>query len=240
MRIAIVSDIHGNLAALEAVVSDIAHKGVDAIVNLGNSLSAPLLPKETAQYLMAQQWTHWAGNHERQLLDVKDNSGESDKYARAQLSSVELDWIANFNIAEQWNADVLLCHGTPTSDVVTLLQVADMEADSKQINESLGEVSANLILCGHSHVARSVRTASGKVIVNPGSVGQPAYRDYFPHPQVIQSGSPDARYAIAENHNSERSSMLISVPYPHHQMVQLANLRQRQDWAHALETGYAL
>jgi predicted phosphodiesterase len=68
MRIAVVSDIHGNLPALEAVVADIARRGVDAVVNLGDSLSGPLLPLETAQFLMAQSWTHLAGNHERQVL----------------------------------------------------------------------------------------------------------------------------------------------------------------------------
>ena len=53
MRIALLSDIHGNLAALEAVVADIDRRGADRIVNLGDSLSGPLLPRETAQYLMA-------------------------------------------------------------------------------------------------------------------------------------------------------------------------------------------
>lgn len=66
MRIALVSDIHGNLAALEAVAADFKRRGVDAVANLGDSLSGPLLPLETAQFLMAQDWTHLAGNHERQ------------------------------------------------------------------------------------------------------------------------------------------------------------------------------
>ena len=68
MRIALVSDIHGNLPALEAVVEDIERRGVDAIVNLGDSLSGPLMPLETARFLMAQDWVQLAGNHERQLL----------------------------------------------------------------------------------------------------------------------------------------------------------------------------
>jgi predicted phosphodiesterase len=68
MSIAVVSDIHGNLAAIEAVAADIRRRGVDTVVNLGDSLSGPLLPRETAQFLMGQGWTHIAGNHERQLL----------------------------------------------------------------------------------------------------------------------------------------------------------------------------
>jgi len=53
MRIAIISDSHGNLPALESVVKDIGRRGANAVVNLGNSLSGPLLPLETAQFLIA-------------------------------------------------------------------------------------------------------------------------------------------------------------------------------------------
>jgi predicted phosphodiesterase len=53
-RISFVSDIHGNLPALEAVVKDIDRRGVDAVINLGDSLSGPLMPLETARFLMAQ------------------------------------------------------------------------------------------------------------------------------------------------------------------------------------------
>jgi Icc-related predicted phosphoesterase len=51
MRIAVVTDIHGNLAALEAVHRDIRRRGIDLIVNLGDSLSGPLLPRETAEFI---------------------------------------------------------------------------------------------------------------------------------------------------------------------------------------------
>lgn len=49
MRIAFVSDTHGNLTALEAVAADITRRGADRVVNLGDNLSGPLLPRETAQ-----------------------------------------------------------------------------------------------------------------------------------------------------------------------------------------------
>ena len=68
MRIAVVSDIHGNLAALQAVVADVQRRGVDRVINLGDSLSGPLLPLQTARFLMASGWLHLAGNHERQVL----------------------------------------------------------------------------------------------------------------------------------------------------------------------------
>ena len=84
MRIVLVSDIHGNLAALEAVVGDIGRRGVDQTVNLGDSVSGPLLPLETARFLMAAGWATIAGNHERQLLTQGPGPrGASDAYAFA-------------------------------------------------------------------------------------------------------------------------------------------------------------
>jgi putative phosphoesterase len=239
MRIAVVSDIHGNLSALMAVVADFTRRGgVDQVVNLGDSLSGPLLPQETAHYLMAQKdWVQLAGNHERQILNLHAKSSAVDIYAHAQLSYTELEWIASLPFVLQFNGDVLLCHGTPTSDVGCLLENADKAATLAEIAERLGDVEASLILCGHTHVPRSVRSA-GKLIVNPGSVGHPAYNDDHPYPHAIQSGSPDARYAIVEKHDGAWTASLISVPYAHHEMAQLARLRNRPDWEYALLTGY--
>lgn len=59
MRLALLSDIHGNLPALRAVMADLARRGVDRVVNLGDSLSGPLLPQATAECLMAQDWLVW-------------------------------------------------------------------------------------------------------------------------------------------------------------------------------------
>jgi predicted phosphodiesterase len=71
MRLAFVSDIHGNLAALDAVIADMSHRKIQCVVNLGDSLSGPLLPVETADRLQHLPWLHVAGNHERQVLNVK-------------------------------------------------------------------------------------------------------------------------------------------------------------------------
>lgn len=249
MRIALVSDIHGNLAALEAVAADFKRRGVDAVVNLGDSLSGPLLPLETAQFLMAQDWTHLAGNHERQILAVQAGAdaaagaigqahGASDLYAHAQLTRRELDWIGTLRPALQFAPDVFLCHASPHSDVVALLQNAERAAAAQEIEARLGPVDAALVACGHSHVARSVRSARGQLIVNPGSVGQPAYRDTHPYPHAIEAGSPDARYAIAERRDGVWQACLINVPYPHQAMAALATARARPDWAAALRSGY--
>ncbi len=242
MRIAVVSDIHGNLPALEAVVADFSRRGVDAVVNLGDSLSGPLLPRETAEYLMAQPWTQLAGNHERQILDTSMRRSVSDEYARSQLSQRELDWIADLGPRADYADDVLLCHGTPQSDLVYLLETVEpghlRVASAQEIDERLGATSAALIVCGHSHVPRSVRSPRGQLIVNPGSVGLPGYIAHEPYPHVVQNASPDARYAIVERDAGGWTSLLIAVSYDFGSMAELARRRGRTEWHRALLTGY--
>lgn len=240
MRIAIVSDIHGNLKALEAVVRDIERRSVDAVINLGDSLSGPLMPKETAQFLMAQNWTHLAGNHERQILELNDRSSKPDKFAHSQLSDIEFQWIASLPSVMQFSDDVLICHGTPSSDCTSLLQTAERNASSAEIESRLAGVNTNaaLILCGHTHIPRIVRARGGSLIVNPGSVGHPAFADNYPYPHVVETGSPDARYAIVEKRDGIWSTSLFSVPYDHVEMAALAKARDFADWESALLTGY--
>jgi len=243
MRIAVVSDIHGNLPALEAVVCDFTRRGVDAVVNLGDGLSGPLLPLQTAQFLMGQDWVHLAGNHERQVLTGGPGQwNASDEFAQSQLSSKELAWIASLKPTAQLSRDVFLCHATPNSDVEYFLETVEIAkvrvATLQEVDSRLGDVDATLILCGHTHVSRSVRSSKGQLIVNPGSVGMPAYNDIHPLAHVIETGSPDARYAIVEKAADTWCSGLIAVPYDHMSMARLAHDRKRDDWARALATGY--
>jgi putative phosphoesterase len=240
MRIAIVSDIHGNLPALEAVLRDVARRGVDRVVNLGDSLSGPLMVRETAQFLMAQDWVQLAGNHERQVL--AGAPGASDAYARSQLGAAELAWMATLKPSLWLSEDVLLCHGTPDSDITYFLESVEPGgmrlATGAEVDLRLGDVRADLVACGHTHLPRSVRASNGTLIVNPGSVGLPAYDDDHPVFHQVQNGSPDARYAIVEQVGGEWLSTLIAVPYDFRAMAELAARNGRPDWARALLTGY--
>ena len=87
-----------------------------------------------------------------------------------------------------------------------------------------------------------MRTASSLLIVNPGSVGLPAYDDNHPLPQShdhrIENGSPDARYAVVERVGDQWRCERISVPYDFEPMAALAGRHGRRDWAHAIRTGF--
>lgn len=243
MRIAIVSDIHGNLAALEAVAADIRRRGVDQVVNLGDNVSGPLLPRETASFLMSSGWLTLAGNHERQLLALTPGQGNlSDRYARSQLSDDMLAWLRTLQPSFRLNEAVFLCHGTPRSDGEYLLESLDGAstrlASPSEIAERLGDEHAAVIACGHTHVPRAVRTRSRQLLVNPGSVGLPAYSDDHPVFHAVETGSADARYAIVERSNQGWTAQHIALPYDHGSMAALALKNGRADWAHALLTGY--
>ena len=244
MRIALVSDIHGNLPALEAVVADIQRRGADEIVCLGDNISGPLLPRETAQYLMASGWTILAGNHERQVLAYESGKGgQSDGYAYSQLTSVEFAWLRSLQPQLMLNAEVILCHGTPRSDCEHLLEsVRDGRlsvASLAEITERIGDVLAPVVACGHSHVPRSVRLPSGSLCVNPGSVGVQAYTDDHPEYYVMELGTPDAHYAVIAKTKSGWTYESYAVPYDHESMAKLAKARGRLDWERALLSGYA-
>ncbi len=75
------------------------------------------------------------------------------------------------------------------------------------------------------------------LVVNPGSVGLPAYDDDHPYPHVIENGAPHARYAVLEKIRRGWLIDLRAVPYDHLAQAKVATRRQRPDWVHALATG---
>jgi len=142
----------------------------------------------------------------------------------------------------QIDGDVLLCHGSPRSDGEYLLDTVDCGrvrlATATEIDQRLSGVTAPVIACGHSHVPRTVKTATGQIIVNPGSVGLPAFDDLNPSYHMVETGSPDARYALLERRSSLWTVSMLSVPYDFESMAKLADQNGRPEWAHALRTGY--
>jgi len=99
-------------------------------------------------------------------------------------------------------------------------------------------VAQRLILCAHTHLARAVRLRDGRLIVNPGSVGSPGYRDVHPFPHVVEAGSPDARYAILELVGGAWQVTFRHVPYDHDAMAALARRNGQPELAAAIATGW--
>ena len=239
MRIAVVSDIHGNLLALRAVVADAG--AVDGWLNLGDIVSGPLWPEETAQWLIERGWPTIAGNHERQVLtQTRERMGLTDRYAAQRLSATSLGWLAALPGAMSPLAGLRCVHGTPGSDLQYLLETITpaglRPATDDEVVQRLGGLQAELLLCGHSHLPRDRRIGALRV-VNPGSVGLPAYDDIHPHPHVVETGSPHARYALVERLADAWSVNLRAVAYDWETAARQAEANGRGDWADALRSG---
>jgi predicted phosphodiesterase len=247
MRIAVLADIHGNLPALEAVLADIAGRGVEQIVTLGDHLSGPLLPAETAAFLMAQPWVQIGGNHERQLLAFDPATGGlSDGYAHRCLGQEHFAWLRSLPPVARLGDEVFLCHGSPRSDRELLLEAVALgrtqPATTVDLADRLAGETSPVVLCGHSHLPGSRRTARDQLLANPGSVGLPAYGDTDPKAghYVIENDSPDAHYALLERHATGWAETLVSVAYDFEPMARLAEHNHRPEWACALRTGRVL
>lgn len=243
MKIAAISDIHGNLFALDAVLADIAARGADLIVNLGDILSGPLLPAATADRLMALDLPTISGNHERQVLTMDPaDMGASDRYAFDTITAAHRRWLGGLPAVLRLTDEVFLCHATPHNDVDCYLEdIVEGElrpAALASIERRTGSCEASLILCGHSHIPRLAHLSSGAIIVNPGSVGIQAYEGHHPRPHVVEMGSPHARYALAEQSRAGWKVEFVAVPYDWDAASELARQRARPDWDRALRTGY--
>lgn len=244
MRFAVIADIHGNSDALEAVLSDIDALGISTVVNLGDHLSGPLDARRTIELLMERMYPSIRGNHDRWLIEQDPSEmGASDRAAYEQLAKHHLDWLKALPSSLTLFDEVLLCHGTPASDVSYWLErvEADGRVRSATIDEIEAEASgidAKLLLCGHTHIPRYVRLRDGRLVLNPGSVGCPGYDDDTPVYHQMQTGSPNASYAIAEKPGGDWLVTFRSVPYDNRRMVEMAKQKGRNEWADALATGW--
>jgi diadenosine tetraphosphatase ApaH/serine/threonine PP2A family protein phosphatase len=99
-------------------------------------------------------------------------------------------------------------------------------------------VMCRFVLCAHSHIPGAADTGE-KTIINPGSVGQPAYEDPSPPAHVSESGSPVARYAVLQVDGDRASFEHIAIPYDHIAAARRAEENQNPAWAYFLTTGYA-
>lgn len=236
MKIGVISDIHGNLRALEAVHAALKAESPDLILNLGDCVSGPLWPEETAAYLRAEGWPTVRGNHDRAVSWPDQKLGNSDAWTKPLLSEASIEWLQNLPITwDMQDGSLLACHGSPSDDTVFLLEEDDRDqfylSNNAQTLAKIGLASEALILCGHSHTPRCVRLSSGQTIVNPGSVGVQAFPDF------TITGSPHARFAILTKADNAWACQHRTIEYDCAASAQRARAKSPA-WAHCLATGF--
>lgn len=182
-RVAVLSDIHGVLPALEAVLAEPDVRAADAVVLTGDLLAGPQ-PAETLALLrgLGDRAVWVRGNADRELVELARTDGTADgreplpvdAWAAGQLNAADVEFLAglpaNARLEVSGLGPVLFCHATPRDDTEVVL------ADSRpgRWAEVLAGVDADVrtVVCGHTHMP-FVRLVHGVLVVNPGSVGMP-------------------------------------------------------------------
>ena len=236
--IAIIADIHGNRWALEAILADIDRRHITQIVNLGDSLLGPVDPVGTADLLIARNIPAIRGNDDRVLLAPPEQPSASQIFTRARLTEVHLAWLRALPTTAIVADELFLCHGTPTSDETYLLEEVSVSGialkNNADIRVLLANVTQPVVLCGHSHLSHTVYLSDGTLVVNPGSVGLPAYVD---DGGVIEAGSPHACYVLLTKTEHGWRVEHIALPYDWEEAASAARGHNRPDWATWVATG---
>jgi putative phosphoesterase len=244
IRIAVISDIHGNRWALEAVLNDIKKRKISKIVNLGDCLYGPLDPAGTADILLDLNVTTVSGNEDRIIIDKNNpNSSHTLDFVRKNLNQKQIKWLETLPFSTTAYDDLFMFHGTPDSDIEYLLLDVQKEKVSLEntadIITKLNSVKNKVILCGHDHTPNTFLLPDDRLIVNPGSVGLQAYTDDHPYPHIIETGSPHARYSVISQNSNGYLIENISVPYDWDKASKTARMNGRTDWAQWIKTGRA-
>jgi len=208
MKIGLISDVHGNLQALEAVLKHLDGMKVSAIWNLGDSTGYGANPEEVVQVLKNRGVVSILGNYDRKVLQIAQNGLEQPKkslkrlafqYAYRSLlraSRAYLGYLPHSLQLELEGVRVLLVHGSPDSDEEHLTA----ETPSDRLTRLAGSLNVDLIACGHSHRA-FIRRVGCTWFVNPGSVGRP------------DDGDPRAAFAVLDFSGGKVRARLLRVSY---------------------------
>ena len=164
MQVAALYDVHGNLPALEAVLTEVDREHVDAIV-FGGDIAAGPFPRETVDLVRSLDAVCIRGN-----ADWRDGEWGAHQWVWDQLNEEAAEWLKT--LPEQAVLDgIFFCHATPRSDI----EIVTPATADESLLEMLAGVEETLVVAGHTHMQQHRRVDRWR-FVNPGSVGRP-YED---------------------------------------------------------------
>jgi predicted phosphodiesterase len=219
VQIALISDIHGNVEALDAVLSDIDQRVPGArIICAGDIVGYGPDPGACIERLISRAIPSVMGNHDEMVLGQRDFSRcvyagiRAARWTRRTLSAEQLSFLHGLPGVLQVTTKIVACHGTPEDTDVYVSNEAVSEASLSQLKERYSE--ANILICGHTHHAAVYSRVSGfrnmepgtdftipaddYCIINPGAVGQ------------SRDGKFLARYSILDTANAKVSFLGLS------------------------------
>jgi predicted phosphodiesterase len=172
VRVAVVSDIHGNLPALDAVLVEVEAERVDAVVCAGDVLGGPF-SADVFDRLRSVDARVVRGNADRFVVEGTDEQGQDWPAERARLGDERVAAVATWPLTLELDLDglgrTLFFHAVPAADEPVFTRITPDD----DVAELIGDVDANLCVCGHTHVQFDRRLATGLRVVNAGSVGLP-------------------------------------------------------------------
>ncbi len=219
MRIALFSDVHANLHALDAVLADIRSRSVDAVYHLGDLVGYAAFPNETVETVQREGIRGVSGNYDSTVATRYDHCGcKYEDPHQAELSHLSFEWTLEHTNprsrailgALPFRLDVkpggghaagptlILVHGTPTLN--TLYWHADRSDDfCRTMGRKAGARAGDIVACGHTHIAW-VREVEGVHYLNTGSVGRPKDGDWRAGYVMLEVGdtSPEVEFVRVE------------------------------------------
>jgi protein phosphatase len=188
MKIVVLSDIHGNLEALEAI-----KEPYDELWVLGDLVNYGPSPREVVDFIRRNATVVVRGNHDHAIghgvaprcsAPFRKIAKAMQAYSESVMSEGQKDFLRGLPLTAERLIEgrrFLLCHATPSDPLYKYCPLED-----PQWATEVGSTSANVILAGHTHHAFQAQV-QGCLVINPGSVGQ------------SKQGVAEARYAVWEN-----------------------------------------
>jgi putative phosphoesterase len=173
MRVAALNDVHGNLPALEAVLAEVDEAGVDVVVCGGDVVGGPFSAEVFDRFGQLPDVRFLRGNGDRMVLEGVDEYGQDWDAERQRLGEARLAEVASWPLTVELEIDglgpTLFCHAVPTADEPIFTRLTP----DGDVVELLGDVSADVVVVGHTHVQFDRLLPNGVRVVNAGSVGMP-------------------------------------------------------------------
>lgn len=179
MRIGLISDVHSNLTAFRAVLSDMPK--VDEIICIGDLVGYGAEPNEVVKLAKLKRIRAVMGNHDYAVV-TRDVRGMNDRAAAAVLWTADvltlenLNYLASLPTHLEFKAEgqrIYVVHGSPRDP---LGEYVFSDFSNKDMAEVVKGVEADVIVLGHTHIPMK-RAVLGKIVLNPGGVGQPRDRN---------------------------------------------------------------